>query len=271
MDIHINQTAVPALGYGTFQITDQRLVDLVANALNVGYRHIDTARMYGNEHLVGEGLKKSGAARDSFFLTTKIQPKEFRHNDLLKAMKDSLQKLQTDHVDLVLMHWPNPDVRLEETLGALNEARDLGMTRHIGVSNFTTALLDEAVATSSAPIFMNQIEFHPFLDQTKVIAKCREHGIGVTAYSPLARANVLGNATLQKIGNAHDKNEAQIALRWLLDQGVVAIPKTENENRQTENFDIFDFELTADEIHEISSLATSDGRLIDPSFAPDWD
>lgn len=271
MKIDIHQKAVPALGYGTFQIKDPSLVGLVVNALDVGYRHIDTARMYENEHLVGEGLKQSGVARDSYFLTTKIQPKEFRHNDLLKAMKDSLEKLQTDHVDLALMHWPNPDVPLEETLGALNEARELGMTRHIGVSNFTTALLDEAVATSDAPIFMNQIEIHPFLDQSKVVSKCREHGIGVTAYSPLARAEVLGNSTLQKIGKAHNKNEAQIALRWLLDQDIVAIPKTQSKERQAENFDIFDFELSANEIKEIASLAQPNGRLIDPSFAPDWD
>jgi diketogulonate reductase-like aldo/keto reductase len=271
MDIDIQGEKIPALGYGTFQIKHAGLVDLVANALDLGYRHIDTAQIYENEHFVGQGIEKSNVDRDDFFLTTKIWIDEFRHDDLLRSFEESLEKLKVEQTDLILLHWPNDDVPLEETIGALNEAKNRGMTRHIGVSNFTIDHLEQAVELSDAPIFMNQIEIHPFLDQSKLIEKCRELGVGITAYCPLARAEVIGNETIKKIGDKYDKTEAQVAIRWLLDQDLVAIPKTEKEQRQEENLDVFDFELTSDEVKAIASLAHEDGRLIEPSFAPDWD
>lgn len=254
--VEANGASIPALGFGTYRLADAEAESMVETALGAGYRHVDTARMYRNEVGVGRGIKRSGLGRDEIFLTTKVWPDDFEHDRLLSAVEDSLSKLDVDHVDLVLLHWPSRSVPLEETIAALNEARERGHTRHIGVSNFDPELLDRAVELSDAPIVTNQVEYHPFRDQSAVLEAARGLGTSLTAYSPLAKGRVSGEKTLREIGAAHGKNESQVALRWLVQQdGVIAIPKTASPERCRSNFEIFDFELLGDEMSAIGALA----------------
>lgn len=247
--------SIPALGFGTYRLSEDEAQRMVGEALSVGYRHIDTAQMYRNETGVGRGIRDSGVHRDEIFLTTKVWPDNFRREDLLSSMQDSLSKLGLDHVDLVLLHWPGRSVSLEETISALNESRERGDTRHIGVSNFEPELLSRAAGLSEAPLVNNQVEYHPFRDQSPVLAAAREMGSSVTAYSPLDKGRVSGDGTLAEIGEAHGKDEGQIALRWLVQQdGVIAIPKTASPERCRSNFEIFDFELSEEEMGSISAL-----------------
>jgi diketogulonate reductase-like aldo/keto reductase len=174
-------------------------------------------------------------------------------------------------VDLLLLHWPNPHVPLAETLGALAHAKRQGLTRHIGVSNFTVALIEEAVALCPEPLVCNQVEFHPYLDQSKVKEACARHGMALVAYSPVAKGRIKTDGTLMRIGRAHHKTPAQICLRWLVQQNVSAIPRTSKIERLSENIDIFDFSLTDEEMREISLLHSPTGRLTDFAFAPKWD
>lgn len=248
--------SIPALGFGTYRLSEDEAQRMVGEALSVGYRHIDTAQMYRNEAGVGRGIRGSGVERDEIFLTTKVWPDNFRREDLLSSMQDSLSKLGLDHVDLVLLHWPSRSVPLEETISALNESRERGDTRHIGVSNFDPELLSLAAGLSEAPLVNNQVEYHPFRDQSPVLAAAREMGSSVTAYSPLDKGRVSGDVTLAEIGETHGKDEGQISLRWLVQQdGVIAIPKTASPERCRSNFEIFDFELSEEEMGSISALA----------------
>lgn len=254
--VEANGASIPALGFGTYRLADAEAESMVETALGVGYRHIDTARMYRNEAGVGRGIRRSGVGRGEIFLTTKVWPQDFERDKLLDAVRDSLSKLDVDHVDLVLLHWPSRSVPLEETIGALNEARERGDTRHIGVSNFDPDLLSRAAEASDAPIVNNQVEYHPFKDQSPVLGAARELGASVTAYSPLAKGRVSGEATLSEIGRAHGKDESQVALRWLVQQeGVVAIPKTASPERCRSNFEISNFELSDNEMAAIGALA----------------
>lgn len=263
---------IPAIGFGTFELKPADAQRLVRHALDVGYRHIDTAQMYGNEEAVGRAIRESAVPRSDVFVTTKVWMDRFRAGDLQRSVGESLERLGLDAVDLVLLHWPNPDVELGETLGALAEARDRGMTRAIGVSNFPSHLLREAVdLIGRGQIVTNQVEYHPFLSQRAVLATARELGVSVSAYCPLARGEVFGNPVLARIGAAHGKNEGQVALRWLLDQDVVALPRTGNEAHAEANLDVLDFTLTQADHRAIVDELPSDRRLIDPSFAPDWD
>ncbi|MES1951339.1 aldo/keto reductase [Salinisphaera sp. S4-8] len=270
--INANGAKIPAIGFGTFELEPADAESMVAHALEVGYRHIDTAQMYKNEEAVGRGLKQSGLDREDIFLTTKVWTDQFADGDLQASVRESLQKLDTEYVDLLLLHWPNPDISLKETLGALNEVREQGLARNIGVSNFTTTLIEEAVGQSTAPLATNQVEFHPYISQKQVLDKLAEHGMALTAYCPLAQGRVFKEPTLERIGKAHGKNGGQVALRWLIQHGdVVAIPRSSNKEHVTNNFEIFDFELTEEEMREIEALHSEDGRIINPSFAPDWD
>lgn len=247
---------IPALGFGTYRLAEDEARRMVEDALSVGYRHVDTAQMYRNEAGVGRGIRGSGVDRDEVFLTTKVWPDNFRRDDLLDSLQESLSKLGLCHVDLVLLHWPSQSVPLEETISALNEARERGYTRHIGVSNFDPKLLSQAAELSDDPLVNNQVEYHPFRDQSPVLAAARELGSSVTAYSPLDKGRVSGDKTLREIGGAHGKDEGQVALRWLVQQErVIAIPKTASPERCRSNFEIFDFELSADEMDSISALA----------------
>jgi len=271
--VHAQGADIPAIGFGTFELSPDDARRMVRHALGCGYRHIDTAQIYGNERAVGAGLQDSGLDRAAIFLTTKVWVDHFRDGDLQASVEESLERLDTDYVDLLLLHWPNPSVPLAETIGALNEVRETGRARHIGVSNFTVALLRDAAATSAAPLVTNQIEYHPFLDQRPVIDALAHEHMALTAYCPLAQGRVFTEPTLQRVGAVHGKNAGQVALRWLVQQdNVVAIPRSVNPTHIEANMDIFDFELNESEMREIESLHSPDGRIINPGgLAPDWD
>ena len=264
---------IPLVGLGTWDLRGRACARTVEQALRLGYRHIDTAEMYDNEREVGEGLRTSGVKRSEVFVTTKIWPSHFAPRELERAARDCLVRLRLTEVDLLLLHWPNPQIPLAETLAALAKVKHDGLARNIGVSNFTVALIEEATRASSEPLVCNQIECHPYLDQSKVIAACRRHGMAVVAYSPIARGNARNDKVLARIGAAHKKTAAQVCLRFLVQQEIVVIPRTSKVERLSENAAIFDFALSGKEMAEISALAHRDGRIVDWSFSgrPQWD
>ncbi len=266
--VDIKGLKIPIVGLGTWSLRDPART--VEQAIRIGYRHIDTAQMYGNEAAVGQGVRASGVKRDDIMVTTKVQPSLLAPHDLERSVKESLAHLRFEAVDLLLIHWPNPRVPLAETLGAMLKLKKAGLVRAIGVSNFTVALLDEA-ARITDEIVCNQVECHPFLNQDKVIAACKSHKIAVVAYSPVARGGASGNATLERIGKTHGKTAAQVSLRYLVQQGIVVIPRTNRRERLEENFALFDFALGDAEMREIHGLARGGGRIVDWSWSPDWD
>jgi len=269
--VESNGAKIPAIGLGTWELRGKTCARLVEQAVRLGYRHIDTAQVYENEREVGDGLRASGVKRDEVFVTTKVWTTHFAPHDLERSTKESLNKLHLSEVDLLLLHWPNPRVPLKETLGGLAHVRKLGLARHIGVSNFTVALIEEAVAACPEPLVCNQVEFHPYLDQTKVRQACAAHDIAVVAYSPVAKGRIKNDRELARIGQAHGKTAAQVSLRWLVQQNVSAIPRTSRIERLSENIGIFDFELSEQEMRLISAMASPKGRLTDFGFAPKWD
>jgi diketogulonate reductase-like aldo/keto reductase len=273
--VEANGARIPAIGLGTLGLKDAVCVDAVRTALGLGYRHIDTAERYGNEAEVGEGLHQGLAAgglpREDVFVTTKVYHDKLAAADFVRSFDESLNKLRLPWVDLLLIHWANPKVPLAETIAALCKVKREGRAKHIGVANFTTALLDEAVQLATEPLVTNQIEVHPFLDQTKVIAACRKHGMSVTAYCPLARGKVPGNDVLERIGRAHGKSAAQVSLRYLVQQGLIVIPRTANPDHMAANLAASEFTLSDAEMAEIGTLKRPDGRVVNPSHAPKWD
>jgi 2,5-diketo-D-gluconate reductase B len=264
---------IPLLGLGTWELRGRACTRVVEQALRLGYRHLDTAEMYDNEREVGEGLHASGVKRGEVFVTTKIWPSHFAPRELERAARECLARLRLSEVDLLLLHWPNPQIPLAETLGALAKVKRDGLTRHIGVSNFTVALIKEATRTTSEPLVCNQIECHPFLDQSKVIAACHCHQLAVVAYSPIARGRAHDNDVLARIGAAHGKSAAQVSLRFLVQQDIAVIPRTNKVERLSENAAIFDFTLSKEEMAEIAALAHPGGRVVDFAFSgrPQWD
>ncbi|WP_322517443.1 aldo/keto reductase [Rhodopseudomonas palustris] len=262
---------IPLIGLGTWELSGHACARIVEQALRLGYRHIDTAQIYNNERDVGEGIRNSHIRRSEMFVATKVWTTHFAPNDLIRSTKESLHKMRLSEVDLLLLHWPNAQVPLSETLGALAHARELGMTRHIGVSNFTVALLKQAVAVSPAPLVCNQVEYHPFLGQANVLAACAELGVAMVAYSPIAKGTARQSEALTRIGAAHGKSAAQVCLRWLVQQNVPAIPRTSRVERLSQNIDVFDFALSDDEMREIFALGSPEGRLVHTATEPDWD
>jgi len=262
---------IPILGLGTWELRGQACTRLVEQAVRLGYRHFDTAQMYGNEREVGEGIRASGIARNDVFVVTKVAPENLAPGLLVRSVKESIAQLRLGEIDLLLLHWPNKDIPLRETIDALVKVKQEGLVRHIGVSNYTVALLDEASKLSDEQLICNQIECHPYLDQSKVIAACRAHDMAVIAYSPIARGTTADDAVIAKIGKAHGKSPAQVSLRYLIQQGIGAIPRTSKVERLAENIAIFDFELTAAEMAEIAKLARPDGRIVDWTWSPKWD
>lgn len=243
--VNANGAAIPALGFGTFRMSSPDVLRMVPAALALGFRHVDTAQIYQNEAAVGEAIAGSRVARSDIFLTTKVWIDNFRHGAFQASVDDSLAKLQTDHVDLLLLHWPNGSVPLAEQIGALNAVQQAGKARHIGVSNYTMALMDEAMALSAAPLVTNQVEYHPYLDQTRLLAHARASGVALTAYYAMADGKVFDDPVLADLARRHDRSVAQIVLRWLVQQpGVVALSKTVSEMRARENAAIFDIEPT---------------------------
>jgi diketogulonate reductase-like aldo/keto reductase len=270
--IEANGARIPRIGLGTWRSTHDEGVQAVRTALEAGYRHIDTAARYENEQAVGQALAASGLPRDEVFVTTKVWHTELRAADFQRAAEASVARLGLDHVDLLLVHWPNPEVPLEETIGALCEAQHSGLARHIGVSNFPVALLDRAVALASVPLVANQCEYHPYLDQTKVLDACRRHGLALIAHTPLGSGSLFADPIIAQIAREHGRKPAQIILRWLMQQpGVAAIPKSSNPVRIGENLAVFDFELDASEMARIGVLARVDGRVSKAAWHPEWD
>jgi diketogulonate reductase-like aldo/keto reductase len=244
---------VPSLGLGTWRLSGEECTRVVERALALGYRHIDTAQMYANEGEVGRGIRNSGVDREEIFLVTKVRTSSFSHDNVLRSTRESLKKLKTEYVDLLLMHWPNPSVPLEETLGAMRELQEEGSVKHVGASNFPPPMVEEAI--EYATVFCNQVEYHPYRTQDELLEQAREMDYLLTAYSPVAKGRVLSDATLQEIGEAHGKTPAQVALRWLIQQEkVVAIPKAASEVHLRSNFEVFDFELSNEEMEQVFAL-----------------
>lgn len=270
--VKANDAEIPAIGLGTWDLRGSTCENCIAVALDAGYRHIDTAAMYDNESEVGNAVRSSSVPREEIFLTTKVWHDCAGEGPFQRSVEDSLRRFKLDYADLVLMHWPDKGTPVEETMHALNDVKERGLTRFIGVSNFTVALVEEAVAHSNEPLAVNQVEYHPYLDQTPVLDACRRHGMALTAYSPLAKGRVFDEPVLREIGETHGKSAGQVTLRWLVQQeGVIAIPRSSNPDHIVAAYDISDFVLTEDEMARITALARPDGRLVDFDFAPDWD
>ena len=245
---------VPALGLGTWRLSGEECRRVVERALALGYRHIDTAQMYRNEDEVGKGMQSSGVNREEIFLTTKVWPSDFSYKRIIETTRESLKRLRTDRVDLLLMHWPSQGVPLEETLSAMRELQEEGSVRHIGVSNFPPSMVEDA--TRHTEIFCNQVEYHPYQAQDDLLEQAKEMDYLLTAYRPLSKGTILNDETLQEIAEAHGKTPAQVALRWLIQQEkVAAIPKATSEDHLKSNLDVFNFELSEEEMERIFGLS----------------
>lgn len=241
------------MGLGTYRLSGEECTRAVERALALGYRHIDTAQMYRNEDEVGRGLENSGVDREEVFLVTKVWPSDFSHDDVVRKTRESLRQLRTDHVNLLLMHWPSQDVPLEETLGAMTELKEEGRVKHIGVSNFPPQMVEKAARHTE--VFCNQVEYHPYKAQDDLLEQAKEIDYLLTAYQPIARGEILDDETLREIGEAHGKTPAQVALRWLIQQEkVAAIPKATSEEHLRSNLDVFDFDLSNEEMGRIFGL-----------------
>ncbi len=273
--VRSNGVDIPAIGLGTWPLTGEACDTAVKAAIDAGYRHIDTAAKYGNETEVGQAVRTSGVPRDQIWLTTKVWHDDIAAGTLQASAEASLKKLGVSSVDLLLIHWPNAAIPVAESIAAMCDAKRRGLAKHIGISNFTTKLMREAAAVTTEPLVTNQVEYHPHLDQSKVIACAREVGMSITSYCPLGRGTVggvLGEPVVLAIAKAHAKTPAQVVLRWHIQQpGVIAVPKSGTPARIRDNIDLAGFSLSAAEMAQISSLARADGRVVNMAFAPQWD
>jgi len=262
---------MPAIGLGTSGLGN--CGEIVATALGLGYRLIDTAWKYGSERGVGEGMRAARVPRNEIFLTTKVSHEYLRADDFARCVDESLEALGADFVDLLLVHWPNPEIPLAETMTALAKAKRQGLARHIGVANFNIALLDQAIRFASEPLVTLQAEYHPYLAQDRLLEACRQRGLLFTAYCPLGRGRLLDDPVLKEIGARKGRSVAQIALRWLIQQGnIIPIPRSSNPRRLAENLDVFSFALTPDEMRRIDARKRPNGRIANPTGrAPAWD
>lgn len=269
--VEIENEKIPALGLGTYGLRGSVAVDIVCHALQLGYRHIDTAQWYENEQTVGAGVRASGLGRREIFLATKVRRSNLGKKDFLPSVEESLRKLQTDCVDLLLIHWPHATLPLESYLEELMKAREQGKTRFVGVSNFNTAQL-KAAMEMGVPVFTNQVEFHPLLDQSILYDWMKRKKLPLTAYCPLAQGKVASHPLLKTVGEKYSKSAAQISLRWLLQkERAMAIPKTASRIRLRENLDVFDFELQTEDMKAIDKLKNYNGRIIPGYHGADWD
>lgn len=261
---------IPAIGLGTMTLKEAVCVDLVQGALHLGYRHLDTAQMYGNERDVGEGLRASGVKREDVFVTTKVWFNRLAAGDFERSVDESLEKLALPWVDLLMIHWPNAQVPLAESISALCKVKRAGLTKHIGVANFNVAMIDEAVRLASEPLAALQVEVHPYLDQTKVLAAAHRYGLAVVGYCPLARGKA-PDEVLSRVGRARGKSASQVALRWIEQKGVVPIPRTSKREHLAENLASLEFTLSDADMAEIDKLKRPDSRVVNPPQAPKWD
>lgn len=251
-EIKVKKNKVPAVGLGTWLLSDNECIKCVEHALELGYRHIDTAQSYDNEKQIGQAIKNSNIRREDIFLADKISTSNFSYDDAIQSTNESLENLKTDYVDLLLMHWPNSSVPLEETLDAMNELKESGKAKNIGLSNFPPSLVVKA--SDKIEIFCNQIEYHPYLSQDTLIRQSKRMKYLITAYCPIAKGRVLKDGNIHEIADRYEKSPVQITLRWLFQQGVASIPKSADFEHMKENIDIFDFELSRDDMKTISAL-----------------
>ncbi|MFC7135183.1 MULTISPECIES: aldo/keto reductase [Salinibaculum] len=259
---------MPMLGLGTWQNEDHdQCAESVRTALEMGYRHVDTAQAYKNEEAVGDGIAAAEVDREDVFLATKVWISRLSYDDVLESTARSLEELGTDYLDLLYVHWPSRTYDAEETLRAFDELYDDGTIRNVGVSNFEPDHIDEARELLDAPVFANQVEMHPFLPQEELRAYGEAHDVNLVAYSPLARGEVFGNPTLGEIADAHGVSEAQVSLAWLREKGVTAIPKATGADHISDNWESLALELSDDEVAQIDEIERSD-RQINPDFAP---
>jgi diketogulonate reductase-like aldo/keto reductase len=272
LSVKAHGAEIPAIGLGTWELNGEAAIRAVQTALQQGYRHIDTAAMYGNETEIGEAIRTGTTPRADIFVTTKVWPTEVADGRLQRSAEASLKRLQLDRVDLLLIHWPSRDVPFPEQIRALCDAKKRGLARHIGVSNFPPRFVEAAVRYADEPLVTNQVEHHPYLDQREIFAVCLKHGISVTSYAPLGKGAMLDEPAIVEIAREKNKTPAQVVLRWHIEQPMnVAIPKSSNSRRLTENIDIFDFALTPAEMGRISQLARPDGRMVGASVPLSWD
>jgi diketogulonate reductase-like aldo/keto reductase len=269
--IEAHGASIPAIGLGTMTLKEDICVNAVSAALRMGYRHLDTAAFYGNERENGEGLRASGIRREEVFICTKVRETHLNPDDFVRIIDQSLVNLKLPQVDLLLIHWNNPAVPFTVSIGALCKAKRDGKAKHVGVANFTTAMLDEAWKVTSEPLVCNQIEVHPFINQDKVLAACKKYGMAVVAYVPIARGKVPGNEVLERIGKAHSKSAAQVSLRYLVQQGIIPIPRSSNPEHLKANLDVFDWKLSDAEMAELKKLNAANMRVVNPPHAPKWD
>ncbi|NKB51434.1 MAG: aldo/keto reductase [Rhizobiaceae bacterium] len=268
-----NGANIPALGLGTFRLQGEECTSIVLKALAAGYRHIDTAAFYENESEIGAALRQSKISRDEIFLTTKVWPSEVADGAFQRSVEGSLQRLGLDQVDLLLIHWPPKNSNVKQWARLLCDTVRNGWTRHIGISNFTTGQIDAMVDACDYPIVVNQVENHPYIDQTKIRAKCAEHGMAIMGYCPLGRGQMLlSDSVIAGLAAEYDKSPAQIILRWHVQhEGAGAIPKTASPDRLVENLQVFDFELSAGDMAAMEALTKRHQRLCDYDFSPQWD
>ncbi|MYZ49516.1 aldo/keto reductase [Propylenella binzhouense] len=270
--VSANGAEIPVIGLGTWQLRGEVATRCVAAALDIGYRHIDTATMYDNEAAVGEGIRGHSVPREEVFVTTKVWPTDAAEGALQRSAEASLGRLGLDRIDLLLIHWPNREVSIAEQVGALCDAKRRGYARHVGVANFPPGMLRQALAAATEPLVCNQVEHHPLLDQTRLLEACRAAGMALVSYSPLGKGTLVSDPVIGEIAAAKERTPAQVILRWHLQQPMnAAIPRSSKPARLAENFAVFDFALTPAEMARISGLARPDGRMVRLGGAePDW-
>jgi len=255
---------MPVIGFGTWRLKGEECFKAVSTALSIGYTHIDTAAVYGNEKEVGKAIKDLN--RSKLFITSKVFYFNLKHDDVVKSCEQTLNDLETDYVDLYLMHWPNKNIPLKETMAAMQELAEQGKIRSFGVSNFTVAHLKEAISIGNIPVCVNQIEYHPYLGQEDVLEFCRQNSIVVEAFCPNAQGKVIDDPVLQRIGRTYKRTAAQVSQKWLLQKGMVVLPKSRSEKHMKENLDMFGWELSEEDMKRIGSLNRNE-RMCLPDFA----
>jgi len=256
---------IPVVGLGTWRLSGRECISVIRKAIDLGYTHFDTAEMYSNESDVGMAIR--GCKRSELFITSKVWPNHLHYNDVITACESSLRKLGIDYLDLYLIHWPNESVSMKETLDAMYDLQKRELVISIGVSNFTITHLEKTLRVGLVNIVTNQVEFHTYLYQKELLEYCTTHNIILTAWAPLARGEILKEPVLIHIAKTYGKTTAQVALRWFLHKGLIAIPKASKEKHLKENIALFDWSLTEDDISSIDSIP-EEKRLVDLSF--DW-
>jgi len=269
--ITLGVSQVPAIGLGTYKLQGAVAIDVIRKAIAIGYRHIDTAQLYENEKEVGEAIQTSGVPRDEIFLTTKIWPSNLHEDRFMRSLEESLRKLRTDHVDLLLIHWPHQQLLIEDYMPRLMMAQQAGLAKEIGVSNFNISQLKTALKTG-AGVVTNQVEFHPWINQTKLHGWMQEHQLPLTAYCPLGQGRFMTDQKLIEIAAIYLRSPAQIILRWLMQkENILAIPKSVNTHRLIENINVFDFDLSAEEMQMIDAWRLENQRVVGTQAGARWD